>query len=147
MIKLWKKEKSLDIKEWWDNLKNKIQALAIKHSMKKSRNRNKDLLELQRELTNRKNELNPDTNLINDLERQIDDINTEKLRGVQIRSRAKWFENGEKPTKYFFTLEKRKQPLNTITELKTQDGTVTSDMGTYSKPPDNFTKIYIRKFQ
>ena len=129
VIKLWKKQiPQENINDWWDDLKCKIKALAIKHSIKKSRNRHKALLKLQRELTNRTNEPNPDINLVNDLERQIDDINTEKLRGVQIRSRAKWFENGERPTKYFFSLEKRKQPLNTITELTTQDGKITSNI-------------------
>ena len=38
------------------------------------------------------------------------------------RSKCRWVEKGEKPTKYFFNLEKRNYNRKTINELRKQDG-------------------------
>ena len=37
-----------------------------------------------------------------------EDIFANKSKGARIRSRAQWWEEGEKSSKYFFGLEKRK---------------------------------------
>ena len=42
----------------------------------------------------------------------------QEAEGQQIRSRAKWIEKGEKPTRYFYGLEKTRQKSNTINKLK-----------------------------
>ena len=47
-------------------------------------------------------------------------------KGAQIRSRAKWTEQGEKSTKYFLSLEKEIISKNTIKKLKKNDGTYTN---------------------
>ena len=38
---------------------------------------------------------------INEAKLKLDEIYDQKVRGMMIRSRAKWIEEGEKPTKYF----------------------------------------------
>ena len=38
------------------------------------------------------------------------------------RSKCRWIEKGEKPTKYFFNLEKRNYNRKTINELRKQNG-------------------------
>ena len=40
---------------------------------------------------------------------------TEKLKGVFIRSKARWVEHGEKPSTYFCSLEKRKYVTKALT--------------------------------
>ena len=45
-----------------------------------------------------------------------------KAKGAIIRSKTKWIEQGEKPTKYFFNLEKRNYHRKTIKSLKRPDG-------------------------
>ena len=50
----------------------------------------------------------------------------EQSFGAQVRSRAKWVEEGERSTKYFFNLEKQNASLNTIKQLKTADGSYTT---------------------
>ena len=47
-----------------------------------------------------------------------------KLKGIIIRSRAQWSEEGEKNTKYFLNLEKRNKTLNKINELVLENKTV-----------------------
>ena len=46
-----------------------------------------------------------------------------KGKGSIVRSKTKWTEQGEKPTKYFFNLERRNYNHKTIKELKHPDGT------------------------
>ena len=43
------------------------------------------------------------------------------------RAKCRWVENGERPTKYFFNLEKRNYNKNTIAELRLQDDSITND--------------------
>ena len=47
-----------------------------------------------------------------------------KGKGSIVRSKTKWTEQGEKPTKYFFNLERRNYNHKTIRELKYPDGTL-----------------------
>ena len=44
------------------------------------------------------------------------------------RSKARWIEKGEKPTNYFFNLEKRNFEKKVITQLKLENGEIISDM-------------------
>ena len=43
------------------------------------------------------------------------------------RSKCRWLEKGERPTKYFFNLEKRNHNKKTVTELKTDRDTTIMD--------------------
>lgn len=44
------------------------------------------------------------------------------------RSKARWIEKGEKPTNYFFNLEKRNFEKRVIAQLKLENGEIISDM-------------------
>jgi len=61
-------------------------------------------------------------NLINDLESQLSSLISKETEGVKIRSRAQWFEEGEKPTRYFFRLEKKRAEANTFESLLDSNG-------------------------
>ena len=50
-----------------------------------------------------------------------------KTQGSIIRSRTRWYNEGEKNTKYFFELEKRHFNSKTIRNLKTDDTTLNTD--------------------
>ena len=50
--------------------------------------------------------------VITELRRQIHDIDEEFISGVIVRSKELWVEQDEKPTKYFFNLEKTRQQKN-----------------------------------
>lgn len=60
------------------------------------------------------------------LKEEIDDMYIDMAKGAFVRSRAKWLEQGEKNSSYFFALEKRNRKRNNLTTLKI-DNNITSN--------------------
>ena len=57
---------------------------------------------------------------------ELENIRKEKIKGIIIRSRVRWAEEGEKPTKYFCNIESRNYINKTITKIeKDNDQTIT----------------------
>ena len=54
---------------------------------------------------------------------QLEEIIGYKTQGAIIRSKVKWYNEGERNTKYFHSLEKRHYNSKTIRNLVTDDGT------------------------
>ena len=48
-------------------------------------------------------------------------------KGAIIRSRAKWYEYGEKSNKYFLNLENHRKSKSSVRKIFTKDGLLTSD--------------------
>lgn len=61
------------------------------------------------------------------LQNELESIRKEYMKGLLVRTRAKWIEEGEKPTKYFLALEKRNYINKTVSKLIDDNGiTVTN---------------------
>ena len=63
-----------------------------------------------------------EANLVTEIERvklDLQRIAEHKTKGAIIRSRARWYEHGERNTKYFMNLEKRSHERKHIVKLKT----------------------------
>lgn len=91
-----------------DTLLMEIRGKTISYSsfkkrkmLEKEQNLEKEILELEQNLS--------EQSLITLTEKQkeYEDIRRNKFKGQCIRSRAKWVEEGEKPSKYFINLESR----------------------------------------
>ena len=85
-----------------------IRGETIKYASKKKRvnieresSLEKDIKLLEEELTNSNSNSDLLEN-INAKNRELEEIRQEKIKGVMLRSRARWVEHGEKPTRYFF---------------------------------------------
>ena len=61
------------------------------------------------------------------LKTELRSINEDKGKQAMFRRKCRWVENGERPTKYFFNLEKRNCNKKTIGELRLQDDSITND--------------------
>ena len=59
---------------------------------------------------------------------ELKDIYEKKGKEAMFRSKARWIEKGEKPTNYFFNLEKRNFEKKVIAQLKLENGEIISDM-------------------
>jgi len=68
-----------------------------------------------------------DLKLYDDLKREYQSLYERKGEGVMFRSKCRWIEKGERPTKYFFNLEKRNYNKKTILELELDNGELISE--------------------
>jgi len=105
-----------------------IKGFTMKYSKNKSRERNSTETILQ----NRINELFKRAEAEANNKHIICEIQSNRLRlkkimqyktkGAILRSKVRWYENGERNTGYFYNLEKK-----AISKLKRSNGTVTND--------------------
>ena len=83
---------------------------------------------------------------INEVRNDLDEIYNQKVQGMLIRSKAKWMEEGEKPTKYFFNLEARHFLNKAIMELEKNDGTILNDISDIINETKHFyQKLYSKQ--
>ena len=57
----------------------------------------------------------------------MEEIRQIQIKGIKIRTRARWIEEGEKPTKYFCSLESRQYRSKRIPKLYNEGGSIVSD--------------------
>ena len=65
-------------------------------------------------------------------------ITDQKVKGTILRSKVRWVEYGEKNTRYFLNLEKKKSEKKTITKLKLDDEMETEDQEIILREEENF---------
>ena len=67
----------------------------------------------------------------------------ERAKGIMFRSKVKWYEEGERNTKYFFNLEKMKYNAKTCYKLLEEDGTeITEQQMILEKQKDFYSELY-----
>ena len=62
-----------------------------------------------------------------DLKKELQQIYENKGGAAKFRSKCLWVEKGERPTKYFFNLEKRNCSRRVISELELDEGEIITD--------------------
>lgn len=114
------------LREWWDGLKAELRSASINFSVRRHKAANQERSTLTKQLIRAKNALHSgasdDVDLINNLECRLSALITKDAEGAKIRSRAQWFEEGEKPTRYFFRLERKRAESNTFESLFDEHG-------------------------
>ena len=134
-FKIIHKDSQCDSNILWDSLKCFITGVAIEYSARKKRERNKEKNELLESIDKIKSKLSnnsvlPDDPLYSQLEELEDKLNKIfdfETKGLIIRSRVKWLEEGEKSTKYFCNLENRSWQKKNINKLKDNDNNLITD--------------------
>lgn len=117
----------------WDYVKLKVKEYCIMYGITKAQRQKKVCADLEKKLDelDKKISENYNENIMQDrkkIKEELDEYYKEKSKGYQIRSRAKWVDEGEQSTKYFFNLEKVRQNHNCIISLKDERGeNVTAD--------------------
>ena len=108
----------------WESFKSQVKEFSICFSTKNKKEWKHKIQNIEKEIS-KIDESNADNFNIKRkqyLENQLDELYNVKTKGAQIRSKAKWINEGEKNTKFFLGLEKSHQTFNVIKELKTSDG-------------------------
>ena len=120
-----------DVRVKWDWLKYKIRYHTIKYGKQQARKRREKIRNLEKQLEIEEKVLadSPTTENLEKLENTK--IEYEKtydyiVKGSVIRSRATWYEKGEKNNKYFLNLENSKKKKSCIRKLILQDGIETT---------------------
>ena len=140
----------LDKRSLWEIVKIKIKEISIKYSKQKARGKESSVKILEDKLKTAYDLLtneNTDNTQLNDeilqLKKEINDFYEYKAKGYQIRSRAKWVEQGEQSTSYFLRLEKKHQVYNQIDTLMKDNGQMERTTEEILKETVSFyTKLY-----
>ena len=97
--------------ERWENIKTRIKKCASNYSREKSKENGLIIANLS-EKVNLYESLLPlnktDDEIYERTKHELEDKQLERTAGIMFRSKAKWYEEGEKSTKYFYALEKAK---------------------------------------
>ena len=112
-----------------------IRGNTIKYSSIKKRKKLEDEHKLEQEIKQLEDEINNDFSNIDDekilnLSQKktiLSDIRKEKIEGVMLRSRSRYQDLGEKPSKYFFNLENRNFVNKAMNKIIENDGTEYSE--------------------
>lgn len=98
-----------------------IRGITISYSSYKKKERDKREKKLIEDIEKLESITDINTDLISAKKTELENLRKEKLQGHIIRSRAKWVEEGEKPTKYFCNLERRNFINKTIKKVELEE--------------------------
>ena len=115
MIPAWVEEGRRELSDYrcvWDWLKYNIRNFSIQHSKRKSKIIKEREMNLQNKYNKAKQRFENDSNDANSTllwiaQEELETFYEKKVEGIIIRSRARWYEHGERSSKYFLNLEKR----------------------------------------
>ena len=66
--------------------------------------------------------MSPQLDQYEELKNELQKLYQDEGEGAKFRSKSIWIEHGERPTKYFFNLEKRNYKRRVITKLEDGNG-------------------------
>ena len=95
-------------------------------------------------LKNKYSENNKNDKIIKTIEESIRNYYKKEADAAKIRSRVKWTEEGEKSTRYFFNLEKKRGQNKLWNRIKTTDGRYKYDIDSIK---DEQVKFYSELFK
>ena len=107
-----------------------IRGRTIAYSSRKNKNTNMAEKQLRSKIKTLEDNIFTgiiDSQMLDELEEskeQLKQIRNQRMKGVMIRAKAKYYEEGEKPTKYFLNLEKKNDVSKLITRLSVESGEI-----------------------
>uniref|UniRef100_A0A8C6SMB2 Reverse transcriptase domain-containing protein n=1 Tax=Neogobius melanostomus TaxID=47308 RepID=A0A8C6SMB2_9GOBI len=136
-------------KQKWEYFKYKLRAVAIQRSKNLKRlkkQKEMDLIKRINDLLSRTSISELEQVELKEIQTKLDQFYLDLAKGAYIRSRAKWIEEGETNSSYFFALEKRNGKQKSLTALKVND-TITTDAKVISNHVFSFySKLYTSDF-
>ena len=144
--KIWEKhklekQKYSQITQWWEQGKKLLKEKCILLSKNEKKNIDFQKKNIENELNSKIKSLDPQSSKqVLELKKKLKEIEDRDIEGALIRTKVQWEREGEKCTKFFFNLEKRKGDEKSISELKTQDGMILNSKCTILKHTFNFYK-------
>ena len=154
----YKNDDSVNPALLWEMVKLKVREKSLHYAKAKKNMIKQRELELEEKIAKLEEKIdnlhvdNQDTQCLH-LEQQLDEQKSEleriiefRTKGAILRSKTKWYNEGEKNTKYFLNLEKRQYKQGTISQLKTNDNDfATTDDEILIECVTFYKKLYISK--
>ena len=137
---------------WWDDLKLEIRSTCINYCTRKRQSVNHERNFLTKRLIRAKSAFHAgDNSVVSELrnvESALSSLITRGAEGAKIRSRAKWIEEGEKPTRYFFRLEQQRGEKNSFVSVVDTDGSEETSQADIERAFVNFYRdLYAKEIQ
>lgn len=135
----------------WEYVKGAFIQFSKQYGRDKAKDKNKQLYEIEVQLDRLKimieelpYEEDQDSFCIyNNLCAQRTELIKAKVNGIIVRSRERFFEEGERSSKYYFSLEKHNARKKTMFRAKDDNGSITSDQSQIRKiQAKYFKKLY-----
>ena len=135
----------------WDAFKCYITGICIEYSARKKKERNREKNKLLADIDRIKLQLShqasvTDNSLLTQLEELEDKLKKNydyETKGLIIRSRVRWLEDGEKNSKYFCNLENRTWQKKNISKIQDPEGNMITDPSSILKEIQEFYgKLY-----
>ena len=127
---------------FWESLKNDVKVESIAFSKQKRRDLSDKTVSLTNRLIALKHRLvsgDPSVKSeIADLEGSLKVLMTEEYVGAKIRSRAKWLEEGEAPTRFFLKLASQRFEKSFVSSVLNSDGVEVSTLPEIMKVHEDF---------
>ena len=116
----------------WDLIKYRIRQVSIKYSKEKARKKRKQISDIEISLRYSEERCNESPTLENQeelemLKMEYDSIYEQIAKGAIIRSKATWYEKGEKSNKYFLNLETHKKAKSSVRKVFNDEGMLITD--------------------
>ena len=122
----------MDKRVLWDLVKYRIRQCTIEYSKSKARERKAKLQEVEeciKECSHKCDKVPSSQNLeeLESLEAEYENLYDFITQGAIIRSRATWYEMGERNNKYFLNLENSNKKKTSVGKVFTSEGLLTRD--------------------
>ena len=125
-------EEVIDKRVLWDLIKYRVRQFTMHYAKEKAQKRRQELVQVERSLRQAEERLAIDPSesnleILEDLKMKYDSHFDYIAKGAIIRSRANWYEKGEKSNKYFLGLESHRGTKSCIRRLISSDGNLTTN--------------------
>ena len=116
----------------WDTIKCQIRGASIKFSSNKKQSKKNKIDVLERRINNLEKQVLIDNDVelqtvLANAKTELEQYVNEATQGAIIRARVRWYEEGEKSSRYFINLEKRNHNNKTLSSLEMPSGDIISD--------------------
>ena len=125
----------------WEQIKQDIKEFAVQYSKEKAGKRREKIVRIEKQLRAAHIKLaminlrshqavsiiQKVNNKIDGFKRELEKENLYHVKGVMLRSKAKWVAEGQQNSKYFFSLEKRNAKAKIMQTTQMANGEVTRD--------------------
>ena len=135
----------VSVKDFWESLKEVIRNSTINFFRAKRRELSCDCVRITNRLVKLKSRLvNGDDSVKSEIlqsESELSAIFRQELDGIKIRSRVKWFEEGKKPSRFFFKLGRERFDRNFVYSMYDLNGAEVLDRADLIKAQRIFIQI------